>query len=312
MFFYSINFKDSATPFAEALVELHHEIMFYLIVIVSVVIFILVNAINITRVRESYFYSNVFTIMSFFKTFALNSFFLPIFNKFLYSSYYDKLYTLFLDLLHKVIYLISSKGSSYINYFFKFLLTFKSFFLNFFLSFRFLELFVSKLIGDYKKLGNSNLLSNSFDSNSSFYKSRNSTSYLSYLLNLSLYVSLLSLFSDIDYKNFYRNREIFFSYFKNMSQFNTQIASSRSIVNLLNFNSLEDLHNHNILPNLRELNSNFLSFYLSGLKNKFSFNNSIKVYNNKVSYVSALTPNSIYSFINAQSYTVHNTKLEII
>ena len=32
MFFNAVTFKDSATPFAEALVELHHEIMFYLIV----------------------------------------------------------------------------------------------------------------------------------------------------------------------------------------------------------------------------------------------------------------------------------------
>jgi uncharacterized membrane protein len=93
MFFNAVTFKDSATPFAEALVELHHEIMFYLIVIVSVVIFILVNAVNITRVRESYFYSQVFGFTSFFKALLLNSLFLPLFNKFLYSSYYISFYS---------------------------------------------------------------------------------------------------------------------------------------------------------------------------------------------------------------------------
>lgn len=92
MFFNAITFKDSATPFAEALVELHHEIMFYLVVIVSVVIFILANAINVTRVRESYFYSNFFSFTAFFKSLFLNSVFMPLFSKFLYSPYYLKIY----------------------------------------------------------------------------------------------------------------------------------------------------------------------------------------------------------------------------
>lgn len=93
MFFNSITFKDSATPFAEALVELHHEIMFYLVVIVSVVIFILINAINITRVRESYFYVNTFSSVGFLKAALLNTIFSPFFNKFLYSTYYSRFYS---------------------------------------------------------------------------------------------------------------------------------------------------------------------------------------------------------------------------
>lgn len=93
MFFNAVTFKDSATPFAEALVELHHEIMFYLVVIVSVVIFILINAINITRVRESYFYVHVFNSVAFLKALFLNSFFSPLFDKFLYSPYYLKFYS---------------------------------------------------------------------------------------------------------------------------------------------------------------------------------------------------------------------------
>lgn len=93
MFFLAITFKDSATPFAEALVELHHEIMFYLIVIVSVVIFILVNAINISRVRETYFFSNVFGATAFFKAILLNSTFTVLVERFIYSPYYIKFYS---------------------------------------------------------------------------------------------------------------------------------------------------------------------------------------------------------------------------
>ena len=92
MFFNAVTFKDSATPFAEALVELHHEIMFYLIVIVSMVIYILINAVNVSRVRESYFYSNTFNFLGFFKSITLNFIFSPFFNKFLYSSNYLKFY----------------------------------------------------------------------------------------------------------------------------------------------------------------------------------------------------------------------------
>lgn len=93
MFFNSVTFKDSATPFAEALVELHHEIMFYLIVIVSVVIFILISAVNITRVRESYFYSSVFSFNSFLKAIFFNSLFFPLFKNLYFSSYYSKFYS---------------------------------------------------------------------------------------------------------------------------------------------------------------------------------------------------------------------------
>jgi hypothetical protein len=90
MFFLGITFKDSATPFAEALVELHHEIMFYLIVIVSIVIFILVNAINISRVRETYFFSNIFSTTAFLKAIFLNSILTALVEKFIYSPYYTR------------------------------------------------------------------------------------------------------------------------------------------------------------------------------------------------------------------------------
>ena len=69
----AVNFKNSATPFAEALVELHHEIMFYLIVIVSVVIYILLSAINISRVREFHFFSSFFSISAFSKSLFVNA-----------------------------------------------------------------------------------------------------------------------------------------------------------------------------------------------------------------------------------------------
>jgi len=89
---FAITFKNSATPFAEALVELHHEIMFYLIVIVSVVIYILLSAINISRVRESYFFSHIFSLAAFLKGLFVNSVLFVVFDKFLYSSFYLSFY----------------------------------------------------------------------------------------------------------------------------------------------------------------------------------------------------------------------------
>jgi len=90
---FGVTFKDSATPFAEALVELHHEIMFYLIVIVSVVIYILLNAISISRVRESYFFSNFFSLAAFFKSLILNSVIMIFFGRFLDTSFYSNFYS---------------------------------------------------------------------------------------------------------------------------------------------------------------------------------------------------------------------------
>ena len=178
MFFNAITFKDSATPFAEALVELHHEIMFYLIVIVSVVIFILVNAINITRIRESYFYSQAFSFVAFLKAAILNSLFLPLFNKFLYSPYYLRVSSWISDRLSNLVYLIASEGSSYLNYSLKLILFVKSLFLNFLSLFGSVEVTISKLLGDHKALGVKNFLPNAFVSNTFFYKTRNSSSYL--------------------------------------------------------------------------------------------------------------------------------------
>lgn len=313
MFFNAITFKDSATPFAEALVELHHEIMFYLIVIVSVVIFILVNAINITRVRESYFYVSTFSIVSFLKALILNSVFLPIFVKFLYSSYYTRFYSAFTNLLTKFIFLVASKGSSYLAYLLRLIMFSKSLFLGFLNSFLKLEVFLSKILGDHKSLGHKNMSPNAFISNNFFYKTRNSSSYLSYLNNIISYLSIVSILSELDYKHFYKNREFLFSHFNNISKFTFNSLSSRSIVNSLDLESLENLYSNNDLPRLDELNPHFTLFFGSLLKNKFSLGNSLKInsYNN-LTYGSTTSPRSFYAFLNAQTYTVHNTRLEII
>lgn len=313
MFFNAITFKDSATPFAEALVELHHEIMFYLIVIVSVVIFILVNAINITRVRESYFYASSFSVVSFLKALFLNSIFLPVFNKFLYSSYYTKFYLFFTETLTKFIFLIASSGSSYLTYLLKTIILFKSLFLNFLNLFSNVEAFLSKIFGDFKALGYKNLFPNAFVSNNFFYKTRSSSSYLSYLNNIISYLSIVSLLSDLDYKHFFKNKEFLFSHFNNLSKITTFNLSSRSIANSLDLDSLENLYSNNDLPNLDELNPHFTVFFGSLLKNRFSIGNSLRIRgNSNLSYVSATSSRSIYAFLNAQTYTVHNTKLEII
>jgi cytochrome c oxidase subunit 2 len=311
MFFNAITFKDSATPFAEALVELHHEIMFYLVVIVSVVIFILVNAINITRVRESYFYGNTLSVLAFFKSIFLNSIFYPLFNKFLYSPYYLKMYFYITEFFLSTFYVIASKGSSYLNYAFKTILFSKALFSNFLSLFSLLESFIARLFGDYKKLTPKHLLPNSVISNNFFYKTRSSSSYLSYLLNITSYLSLISLSSDLDYRKFYSNKEIFFNYFNNLSKYNS-FNFSKSSVSVMDFNSMENFYSFNTVPNLNELNSHFFLFFLSFLKNKFSYNNSFINNETKLNNISTSSPKSLYSFINAQSYTVHNTKLEII
>ena len=311
MFFNAVTFKDSATPFAEALVELHHEIMFYLVVIVSVVIFILVNAINITRVRESYFYGSTFSTLAFLKSIFLNSIFYPIFKKFLYSSYYSKLYSSITEFFSSTFYVIASNGSSYLNYAFRAILLSKTVFLSFLSLFSLLESFIARLFGDYKKLTSKYLLPNSIISNSFFYKTRASSSYLSYLLNITSYLSLISLSNDLDYRKFYSNKEIFFNYFNNLSKYNSFNFSKNSL-NAMDLNSIENFYNFNTTPNLNELSSHFFLFFISFLKNKFSFNNSLVNNENRLSTVSISSPKSIYSFINAQTYTVHNTKLEII
>jgi len=313
MFFNAITFKDSATPFAEALVELHHEIMFYLVVIVSVVIFILINAINITRVRESYFYSNIFSTTSFIKALFLNSIFSPVFNKFLYSSYYSRFYSYLTNLLVDFTYLVITKGSSYINYFLKSILLTKNFSLRFLSLFSKIESFLSRVLGDYRNLGPKNLFPNAFSSNSYFYKTRSSTAYFTYLSHIISYLSIVSIFSDIDYKNYYKNKELLFSHFNNLIKSSTYAQSSRAITNNLNLESLEKIYFNNDIPAFAELNPHFSVFFVTFLKNKFTFGNSLRTTSsNKLANITTSTSRSIYSFINAQAYTVHNTKLEII
>ncbi len=313
MIFNAITFKDSATPFAEALVELHHEIMFYLVVIVSVVIFILVNAINITRVRESYFYTNVFSTLSFIKAFFLNFIFSPIFNKFLFSSYYLRINAWVSELLINSTYVLASKGSSYLNYFLKALLLGKGFFLSFLSVFSKIESSLSRVFGDYRELGTKNLFPNSSISNSYFYKTRNSTSYFTYLSHIISYLSIISIFNELDYKNFYKNKEFLFSHFNNLTKMVTHNHSSRSVVNNLSLESLDKLYLNNEIPAFTELNSHFATFFVTSLKNKFSLGNSLRTSSlDKLVNLTTATSRSLYSFINAQTYTVHNTKLEII
>lgn len=312
MFFNSITFKDSATPFAEALVELHHEIMFYLIVIVSIVIFILINAINITRVRESYFYSSVFGFTAFFKAIFFNSLFFPFFRNLYFSSYYFRFYSWFTELLIKSFYFISSEGSSVLNYLLKFVIFLKGFYLRFLTLFSKFEVVLARLFGDYKLLGTKNLVPNSFVSHNFFYKTRNSSSYLTYLSNIISYLSIVSLFNDLEYKNLYKNKELFSSYFTNISKMDNYSFSSKVVVNSLDVDSLEKLYSSNSVPNISEMNSHFFLFFLALLKNKFSLNNSLTLNTSKLSSVSISSVRSLYSFLNAQTYTIHNTKLEII
>ncbi len=312
MFFNAITFKDSATPFAEALVELHHEIMFYLVVIVSVVIFILANAINVTRVRESYFYSNFFSFTAFFKSLFLNSVFMPLFSKFLYSPYYLKIYAWFIEVLTKTVYVVASSGSAYLTYFLKSILFVKGFLLKVSSIFSSVEATLARLFGDYKSLNNENLLPNSYVSNMFFYKTRNLSSYLSYLSNIISYLSVLSLFADIDYKSFTSNRSLLYSYFVTLSHSASSGMSSRLIASSLDMKSLEGVYFHNEIPNVNEINSHFFSFFVNFMRNRFSSNKRLSITSSKLTFVEPLNINSVYSFINAQTYTVHNTKLEVI
>lgn len=215
--------------------------------------------------------------------------------------------------LANLVYIIATKGSSYLTYLLRLIMFVKSLFLNFLSLFAKLESSVAKLFGDYNNLGNKNLFPNSAVSNGFFYKTRNSSSYLMYLFNIISYLSIISIFSDLDYKNFYKNREFLFTHFYNLSKGNLHSLSSRSIVNNLDLNSLENLYSYNKIPQIAELNSHFSMFFSSFLKNKFNSGNSLHVnFSNRLSPIDVATPRSLYSFINAQSYTVHNTKLEII
>jgi hypothetical protein len=208
--------------------------------------------------------------------------------------------------------LFISKGGLYLNYLLKFILLIKSFFLKFLSIFSSLEGLTSKIVGDHKGFKSNELLPNAFLSNTFFYKTRISSSYLSYISNIVSYISILSLFSDIDYKNFYKNKNLFYFYFLEISLAKISFSPSRSVINNLDLNTLENLYLYNSLPNLNNLNSHFFSFFASFLKNKFSSNSSLRLNENKLSAISTFNPRSLYAFINAQTYTVHNTKLEII
>ena len=158
-------------------------------------------------------------------------------------------------------YLIASGGSTYLNYSLKSILFIKSLFLNFLSLFSSVEATISRLFGDHKTLGNKGFLPNATISNTFFYKTRNSSSYLSYLSNISSYLSIISIFSDVDYKNFYKNKYSFFSYFYNLSAYASFQNSSRSLVNTLDLNSLESLYSSNTLPNVDELRVGLVDWF---------------------------------------------------
>lgn len=207
---------------------------------------------------------------------------------------------------------MASEGSSVLNYLLKLAMIFKSVYLSFLALFAKFDLVLAKLFGDYKSLGPKNLVPNSVVSHSFFYKTRNSSSYLTYLSNIISYLSVVSLFTDLEYKNLYKNKELLSSYFANISKVNNFSFSSKTIVNSLDVGSLDGLYSNNSVPNISEMGSHFFLFFLTFLKNRFSLNNSLVLSTSKLSPTSVSGARSLYSFLNAQTYTVHNTKLEII
>lgn len=313
MFFLSVTFKDSATPFAEALVELHHEIMFYLIVIVSVVIFILINAINISRVRETYFFSHTFSVSAFFKALFLNSIFTNFIEKFIYSPYYTKFSFWIFDKLHKTIYLLASKGTKILPYVLQTIVFIKRLGLSLSAIFTQIEVFFNKITGESKLVNKSSLLPNNSNSNLFFYKTRNSSSYLTYLFNLSSYINILALSADVNYRSIIDNNLSFYSYFQSLSKSNFKDFSSRAIVNKLTSEEVESIYLSGSSIDYTARDSHFYSFFESFLKNYFSKNNFlITAQSRELSTLFTSNHKSIYSFLNAQTFTVHNTKLEII
>ncbi len=209
----------------------------------------------------------------------------------------------------KALFLIASGGSAHLNYFFKFLLFVKSSLIRFSSLLSSLEAILGRVYGDYRGLNRGRPVVNS---NMFFYKTRNISSYFSYLSNILSYLSVLSLFSDVDHKNFLENRGLFYSYFAMLSNSSLAGVSSRTITNTLDVSVLEKIYLRNDIPNLNELNSHLLGFFVRLLRSKFSFGNSLSMTFNKLSFIKPSGPRSIYSFVDAQAYTAHNTKLEIV
>lgn len=159
----------------------------------------------------------------------------------------------------------------------------------------------------------SSLLPNNSNSNLFFYKTRNSSSYLTYLFNLSSYVNILALSADVNYKRIIDNNLSFYSYFQNLSKFNLKDLNSRSIVNKLTSSEIESIYSSNSSIDYTVLDSHFYSFFEAFLKNNFSKNNFLMTKRDtglSTSFISNYK--SVYSFLNAQTFTVHNTRLEII
>lgn len=179
-----------------------------------------------------------------------------------------------------------------------------------------IEVLVNKSFFEKKDLSNPDVF---FDSNFYFYKTRNS-SYSLYLSNLSYYVSFLSLQNSFDYKKIISNKYSFYTYFQNISQFNLNYLNSRNLVSALSSNQLNSAYYLGYLEPTYFFNSfnsdsfkgsHFNLFFINYFRNCFSSSSSL-VFNNRLKYSSTFKNHYLYSFIDAQSYTVHNTKLEII
>lgn len=170
------------------------------------------------------------------------------------------------------------------------------------------------MFGELKLLDKWSLLPNTSNSNLFFYKTRNSSSYLTYLFNLSFYINILALSSEIDYSNVMNSKSFFYNYFQNLSKStNIDNLNPRFIVNKLNPSEIEAIYTSNALPNYLEIPSHFGNFFEIFVKNYFEKNSSLNLKSNlKLSTTFSSNYKSIYSFLNAQNFTIHNTKLEII
>jgi len=110
------------------------------------------------------------------------------------------------------------------------------------------------------------------------------------------------------------SKVFFYNYFQNLSRsLNVFNASSRVIVNKLNSSEIESIYTTNSLPNYLETFSHLQDFFETTLKNNYRKNNFLVAESNS-NLTTTFTSHhkSIYSFLNAQTFTVHNTKLEII
>lgn len=160
--------------------------------------------------------------------------------------------------MYQAIYLSSSKDNKILSYILRAIIFTRQLILIFFNFFAYVESFFNKIFGESKLLNKSFLLPNSSSSNLFFYKTRNSSSYLTYLFNLSSYISILSLSSEIEYRGVLSNKTFFYNYFQNLSKsVNISNLSSKTIINKLTSSDIESIYVTNTLPDYSESSSHF-------------------------------------------------------